>query len=139
MKDLTTVELIHLAILQDAAREANHYLESQYDSDPANRIGYIRGRFNPKTRRQQKFSGEVFRPWPGRSSLGGLCLTVDPQIMEILDDEERELFRIIALEAVRKAIIKNQDKFVGLIIGEARHNRNYFDRFVPEGGQTTLF
>ena len=35
----------------------------------------------------------------------------------------------IARDAVRQSLIDNQDLFVGVILGEARQGRNYFDNF----------
>jgi hypothetical protein len=47
--------------------------------------------------------------------------------------------REIGREAMKEALVKNQFQLVGLMLGEARQGRNYFDRFILENQQTRIF
>jgi hypothetical protein len=82
--------------------------------------------------------GEAYRPDPLASDKGGLCLTIDPSITLGRKPETIQRLKEIGIEAVRQALVKNQNQFVGLILGDARRRRNYFDRFKPNP-QTRLF
>lgn len=121
----TTPQLVHLAILKDAADIANQRYAEEFDV--AN-IGWRRGRFDPKMRKAL-VSGILFRPDEVQSQKGGLCLSIDEGVAQSLDPEERERVREIGKKAIKQALVKNQSAFVGLILGEARQGRNYFDRF----------
>jgi hypothetical protein len=117
---VTSPELVHLAILKDAAEIAS--VEAVNDA----RLPEIVG-------------GAVFSATPLRSRRGGLALSLT-RGMERLPAEKRTILNEIAVRAVKRSILKNQREFVGLIIGHARQGANYFDRFKYQvGDQMELF
>jgi len=77
-------------------------------------------------------AGDVFHPSQSQSLKGGLCLEIDPGIVRALSPELMQELRELMVKSLQKAIIKNKEQFVGLILGEARQGRIYFDRF-PQG------
>lgn len=133
----TTLDFVHLAILKDAAQIANEAYFAEFD--PAKPQAWRPGRFKapPGERRTMAF-GEVFRADPVQSEKGGLTLSVDRHIFERLDSEQQFRIREIGKSAIKQSIIKNKNSFVGLILGEARQGRNYFDRF-NQSDQLRLF
>ena len=130
MDAYTSVELVHLAILKDAAEIANaDYAATDWEVKLPT---YQTGRFKaPPHRREGYVFGQLFRADPVQSTKGGLTLSIDPFIFQQLDSEQQQRLREIGKEAIRKSLVKNKRLFVGLILGEARQGRNYFDRFDP--------
>jgi hypothetical protein len=120
------VEYVHHMLLIEAADIANQKLSEEVatEKDFGADIGLP--------------PGEAFRPDPLASKKGGLCLTIDPSITLMRKPETIQRLHEIGVEAVRQALVKNQEQFVGLILGDARKRRNYFDRFDPNP-QTRLF
>jgi hypothetical protein len=49
----------------------------------------------------------------------------------------KERWREIAVQAIQEAIIHHQELFAGLILGEAKQGRNYFNQW-GAGSHTTL-
>lgn len=129
MSQQTTVELVHGAILRDAADIANQQIESdpvlQELARPRRPAG--KTRFDPASRKQF-FSGSVFRPDPTRSNLGGLALSMD-EGMKQLPEPTLQRLQQIGRDAIKQSIVKNQRAFVAVILAEARAGRNYSDRF----------
>jgi hypothetical protein len=80
-----------------------------------------------------RLSGEVFRADPTRSVKGGLCLSIDALTAESLSEASVMILHKVGRRALRDALVRNKKQFVGLIIGEARAGRNYFDRFAEPG------
>jgi hypothetical protein len=103
------VEDVHREILRDAAAIANQKLTTDVNFSTT-------------------LMGEVFRPDPIRSNKGGLCLSLEEQVRS-LDPEQIQVLHQIGAQAIRQALLRNKEKFVGLILGDARQGRNYFDRF----------
>lgn len=134
----TSLELVHLAILQDAADIANRRAREVF-ADLAPKQSYRPGRFNPEMRAKRKFYGDIFRADPAQSERGGLCLSMDPKLVETLDDDTLVSLHRIGRQAMRDAISKNGSIFIGLILGEARAGNNYFDRYIDPGQQINLF
>jgi hypothetical protein len=117
---LTTPELVHLAILKDAAEAAS----TRAVADP---------------RLPEIVSGQVYRPAPLRSRRGGLALSLISGL-ERLPPAKIRILHEIGRQGVRESILKNRREFVGLILGHAREGVNYFDRYKYEvGDQTELF
>lgn len=55
-------------------------------------------------------------------------------ILEPIEDPERkqavqETMRQIGVEAVKSSIVQNKELFVGMMLGEAKQGRQYFERF----------
>lgn len=127
----TTVELAQLGILKDAAQIANQMYQQEFDPG-VQPTAWRPGRFKAPPREREAFIfGDVFRPDPIQSEKGGLTLTIDPHLIQHLSVQQQNRLREIGRTALRKAIIKNKETFVGIILGEARAGRNYFDRFDP--------
>jgi hypothetical protein len=79
------------------------------------------------------FQGSPFREAEVKSTKGGLCLDYDEGLLILSPEEERErvqeVMTRIGTDAILQALSEKKDLFVGLILGEARKGRNYFDRF----------
>lgn len=58
----------------------------------------------------------------------GLSLIVAPEYQSC-PPRVREIYTTNATQALRQAIANNQEKFVGMVFGEAKAGRNYFDRW----------
>lgn len=104
----------HDTILKDAARIAN--------ADT---------RLPPEVLTQTK---TPFHDANWRSSDNYLTISYIYGVLEVIEDPGRkeqvaETMRQIAVDAVQKALIANQDLFVGLILGLGRKGENYFERF----------
>lgn len=124
---LTTVELVHSAILRDAADLANAEVANRFVlPNPRRAPGTTR--FDPRNR-QPRFSGMVFRPDPVRSRKGGLSLSIEEAVMINMTDQEKAELKSIGRDAIHKAIKRNKRAFIGLILGKARKGENYFDRY----------
>lgn len=130
---ITTVDEIHAIILRAAAEIANQrWVETggQTTEPPSYGAGE---RFNAAARRRRnphrRIQGEIFRPDPVQSETGGLALSVDPLITTTMTEEEITELHEIGFYAVRDAIKQHPHLLVGLILGEARQGRNYFERF----------
>jgi hypothetical protein len=134
----TTVDLVHLAILKDAADIANRKIAEAgvVGTRAQPRAGQ---RFDAEARKKRRPQGQVFRPDPIQSHRGGLCLSLDPMITEKLDYVSLLQLHEIGRNAIREAIMLNRNAFAGLIVGETRAGRNYFDRFHATGDQMTIF
>lgn len=139
----TTIEQVHLAILQDAAAEANRRWEEAFGANevPATNIGPGQ-RFNAEARRRRGKTwarGEVFRADPIQSTKGGLCLSVNEAVTMNMAPEDILVLHQVGRDAVHWSLVKNKDKFMGLIVGEAKQGRDYFARFPNPTGQFRLF
>lgn len=79
------------------------------------------------------FQGSPFREAEIKSNKGGLCLDYDEALVILSPEEDREaiqeVMKRIGTDAILQALAEKKDLFVGLILGEARKGRNYFDRF----------
>lgn len=69
-----------------------------------------------------------------QSGIDGLCLEWDRErgLQRFSPDEQIGIvnqMHSVAQRAVRQAILENREQFVGLILGEARLGRNYFEHF----------
>lgn len=103
----------HRSISHDAAELAN--------ADPERHPDFY---FRP---RSQDAQGTV-------QGMEGLKLEWDPEgRLRTFPREEREAIllqmKAVAMRAVRQSLVDNQDLFVGVMLGEAREGRNYFDSF----------
>lgn len=118
---------------QIANREWNELQNSPWNPAPGER-------FNQDARRKRWASlhGDVFRADQDRSEQGGLCLSLDEAIVEGATKEEIDTLHRIGREAIVEALRWHPDLLGGMIVGEARKGRNYFDRF-PADPQTRLF
>jgi UDP-N-acetyl-D-mannosaminuronate dehydrogenase len=125
------VEEVHHIILIDAAEIANRMAAQEQGIEKAGIV--------PTEDRMSFVSGEIFRPDPGRSRKGGLCLSIDPFVFDAYPEPMQTRLREIGREAMKEALVKNQFQLVGLMLGEARQGRNYFDRFILENQQTRIF
>lgn len=83
--------------------------------------------------------GAVFREASAASTSGGLTIELMPGLELMLDESQLETLREIGRDAMRAAIVEEQDLFVGAILGEIRAGRNYFNRFANYDEQMTLF
>lgn len=84
-------------------------------------------------------TGEVFRADPVRSERGGMCLSIDQMLISTMTKDEIAELHHIGTQSVREALVTMQKQFIGLILGEARRGRNYFDDFIKPNEQTRLF
>lgn len=112
----TSVDEIHEIICQSAAALASKRAED----DP---------------RVQEAFpglSGQIFHEATRRSHSGGLAIAFQ-EGLELGPPEGVARLRQIAADAIRESLIRNQDLFVGLIVGQARHGTDYFRRFGESG------
>ena len=128
---LIEIEYVQHMILIEAAEVANRKAAQEQDIE--------KGGFVPTEDRTGFVSGEIFRPDPVQSRKGGLCLSIDPIVFDAYPKTMQARLREIGREAMKEALVNNQEQFVGLILGEARQGRNYFDRFVIENQQIRLF
>lgn len=123
----TTVETAHDKILKTAANVANRMLREAQDIQAAS---YAEERFNPQVKRGRIMEGEIFRADPSLSEKGGLCLSLDELTVRASTEAELADLHRIGVAAVKEAIANwHSELFVGLIVGEAKQDRNYFDRF----------
>lgn len=82
-----------------------------------------------------KWKGPVFR--------NGAPYNDGRLVLEIVEeyqgapDKVKYRYRLAAIRAIKNAIMNHQDLFVGLIVGEARAGRNYFDGWEYE--PSTIF
>jgi hypothetical protein len=115
----TTVEEVHEILCDDAVRIGNLLVENE-----------------PRLGREWKGGHPVFR--------NGSPYNEGRLVIEITDEYKtagprvRDIFRELGHTAIRRAIQRNGELFVGMILGEARAGRNYFDRH-GEQVPTTLF
>jgi len=101
------VQRAHYEICEEAVRLADQYLMD----DPRIPPDFF-----------YRFSG-IYRV-PGPFKLG---LEFRLGVVDQLDENTLEILREIGRKAIRQAIINKGSLFVGLIVGEARNKRNYFD------------
>lgn len=104
-----SVEEVHMLLLHEAADWANREYQVRDQTGEA--------------------PGEIFAPNPLASEKGGLCLTLDPAFVATRTPVQLEDLHELGSEAIQRALADHRDIFVGLIVGEARQGRNYFDRF----------
>lgn len=104
----TTVEEIH-DIISDTAVDIAH---DAVDQD---------------TRIPRKWKGQVFRNGSPYNN-GRLVLEITEEYQSAPDSVKR-LYRQAANLALRRSISYHQELFAGMIFGEARAGRNYFDRW----------
>lgn len=71
----------------------------------------------------------VFEEANNRSGPSRLTLVMNETLIASLSIDLQQRLRSIASQALREAIGKNKELFVGLILGQARQGRNYFDQF----------
>lgn len=117
----------HAQILDTAAGIANRAYRESLDA-----IRYRPGeRFNLQARGERGgLMGDIFRADPGRSDLGGLCLSMDESITKGRSKEEVEELHRIGREAIIESITAyHPNLFVGLILEAARNGEDYFERF----------
>jgi hypothetical protein len=112
----TTVEEIHERICEDASWLANELIAED-------------------KRIPRKWQGYVIRN-DSPYNHGRLSLAISDEYRDA-DPKIKKLYREHATEGLRKAIVKNQELFVGMIFGEAREGRNYFKRW--QQAPTQLF
>jgi hypothetical protein len=119
------VEYVHHLILLDAEDIANQELAlaSANNVDLSDYFG----------------TSQIFKADPLLSEKGGLCLSVDPIHTMGRSPEVLSILHEIGRKAIRKSLLKNQEQFVGLILGHARLGENYFSRFPDEHGQFKMF
>lgn len=127
---LYELEFVQHMILFDAADHANQEISNE--------------NFTYKNGQPAMLMGEIFRADPVQSTKGGMCLSIDEHVTASLSAGAIRRLHEIGVKALHDALVENQDKFVGLILGEAREGRNYFDRFPPNDppgrpGQGRLF
>jgi hypothetical protein len=125
------VEYVQHMILLDAADIANRKAAQEH--------GIEKGGFEPDEAKTSFVNGELFRADPVQSRKGGLALSIDPVVFDSYNAKMKSRLREIGKEAIKEALVNNQEQFVGLILGEAREGRNYFDRFVQIDQQIRLF
>lgn len=125
-----TVEEVHEVILETAAQIANQKVSEVNDLFKGFGV----------TLKNSLASGFIFRADSIRSEKGGLCLSVDEIVTKGMEDEEIAILHAIGVEAIKESIVStHSEKFVGMILGEAKKHHNYFDRFVDSGTQLSLF
>lgn len=101
----TSVEEIHEIICEDAVRIANDLVDRN-------------------ARVAKKWKGPVFRNGSPYND-GRLVLEITEEYQSAPENVKRQ-YRLEGAQAVRVAIKKNEEIFVGMIFGEARAGRNYF-------------
>jgi hypothetical protein len=126
--DVTKVELVHRAILEEAAAIANRRAATEGIEPPQRRMA-AGARFKAGRKRSGFVSGEVFRADPGRSRKGGLALSIEPALITGADQARISHLQQIARDAIKEALGRKGGLLVGLIIGERRAGRDYFERF----------
>jgi hypothetical protein len=136
------VELVHRALMEDAARVANDLIQAESDLIrllPENKNQYpTGGRFDPKTRKKRyAVAGQFYRPDPGRTGRGGITLSLDESV-KYLPPETIERIHWIANQGIRAAIKMNPDKIGYLIVADAFDGVNYFDRFADAHQQLSF-
>lgn len=104
----TTVEEIHERICEDASWKANELITA----DPAI---------------PNKWKGYVIRNDSPYND-GRLSLAITDEY-EGAPEKVKKLYRLHSNVALRRSIMDSQELFVGMIFGEARAGRNYFDRW----------
>lgn len=113
---IDTVKDFHQTITNDAVELANHHPDRhpQFFFTPAS------------TASEKTIRGVdgIAMEWDRE---GGLASFEPAERKEIALRMER-----IAKESVRQSLADNADLFVGVILGEARKGRNYFDNFVKD-------
>lgn len=121
-----TVEEVQDYILTDAEDFANERLLEESGDTTSPLYGIVE-------------PGRAYRADPIQSERGGLCLTFDPSFTMSRSPEQIERLHDIGRRAIKQALVKNHDQFVGVILGEARAGRNYFERFESDDHQYRLF
>ena len=112
----TTVEEIHEFICDTAVELAN-------------------GQIAADTRIPKKFKGSVFQNGAPYNE-GRLTLDISEEFWSATD-RVKDIYREIAVRAIQSAILQHNNLFVGLILGEAKAGRNYFNSW--EQAPTVLF
>lgn len=146
---LTTVEEVHALILRRACEIANQRWaqtggKGREDRQGRDQLGQFSAplpsrayepgeRFNVAKRRarnpQNIAQGEVFRPDAVKSQKGGLAISVDPMVTHDMTKEEVRELHDLARVSMRRSVKENERLVAGIVVGEARKGRNYFNRF----------
>lgn len=132
-----TLETIHASILKDAADIANKEIAKVGLESPPPTYVAPGTRFRPNRPRGWA-AGQIYRPDQRASKLGGLCLTIDPKWTQNAPPEVVARLHQIGKAAIHQAIVQQGPLFIGLILGEMRQGKNYFDRFAQPGKQLKL-
>lgn len=112
----TTVEEVHEILCDSAVRIANDLATNDM-------------------RIPKRYRGPVFRNGSPYNQ-GRLVLEITEEYYTA-SARTKKIYRALAQQAIRAAIFKNKELFAGLILGEARAGRNYFDRW--DQAPTVLF
>lgn len=104
----TSVEEIHERICENASWKANELIATD-------------------TRIANKWKGYVIRNDSPYND-GRLSLAISDEYRSA-PEKVKNLYRLHANTALRQSIMTNQELFVGMIFGEARAGRNYFERW----------
>lgn len=94
----------HEVILNKAAELANREVKTQFAF--------------------HKIEGDLFKPHT--YTKGKLSLQYDLHESQYTEDEKNRLEQI-AVNAVHQALLEEKKTFAGLIVGQAREGKNYFD------------
>jgi hypothetical protein len=113
----TTVAEIHERICEDASWKANEWIADDAKIPSMWRRGYIIQNVSPYNN-------------------GQLSLAITDEYSGA-PPKVKKRYREHARRAIKWAIVKNQELFVGMIFGEARAGRNYFQRW--QQAPTQLF
>lgn len=108
----TTVEEVHEIICDDAVRIANDSIANDFNLGKKWRGGH-----------------PVWR--------NGVPYNEGRLVIEITEEYQsagpriKDIFREHGMRAIRQAILKHGELFAGMVFGEARAGRNYFNRHDP--------
>lgn len=89
------------------------------------------------------FDRRIPRKWQGPVFMNGAPYNDGRLVLEIVEEYQfapgniKAFYRQVALQAIQRAIIQHQTLFTGLILGEAKAGRNYFERW--EQAPSVLF
>lgn len=79
--------------------------------------------------------GAIPRKWRGPALMNGAPYNDGSLCLEIVEefqgapDPVKKRYRQAAVRGIQNAIMENADVFAGLILGEAKAGRSYFDRW----------
>lgn len=83
------------------------------------------------------------RKWRGGPFMNGSPYNNGALVLEIVEEyrsapeKVQRIYADIAVSAIHSAIVHHQDLWIGLLLGEAKNSRNYFDRW--QQAPTRLF
>lgn len=113
----TTVEEIHDMLCDAAATVANYMIANNMDIPRKWRGGQVIQNASPYN--DGKLTLDITEEYSGAP------------------ERVKRIYRTVANQALRGGIVTHKELFVGMIFGEARAGRNYFDRW--KQAPTTLF